>query len=156
MIRGWWHGMYRWVAGATSSLAIMPIDSSAGLPDAVRRLRRGLRDVRDRMARDSRRWREVCCTGMAGDDGKALVLVTHESIDRGEVVDVLRHRWPDVVVKCLEQEEPTVAMSPGDAADLGRCHRGVEPLRIAVMPQQYRQLITAPAVEPMPMLADRR
>ena len=69
----------------------------------------------------------------------ALVMVTHEGIDRHEVEAVLRRRWPDVVVKELEQEEPTVAMSPEDAADLGRCRRGVEPLRIVVMPQHDRQ-----------------
>ena len=51
MIRSWWNGMCQWSAEATSSLAIIPLHSSAGLPDAVRRLRRGLRDVRDRMAR---------------------------------------------------------------------------------------------------------
>ena len=88
-------------------------DSSAGLPDAVRRLRRGLRDVRDRMARRQRRWREVCFAGMAGGDGTALVMITHEGVDRHEVEDVLRRRWPDVVVKSLEQEEPAVAMTAG-------------------------------------------
>jgi hypothetical protein len=36
-------GMRHWSAATTTSLAIMPIDSSAGLHDAVRRLRRGLR-----------------------------------------------------------------------------------------------------------------
>jgi hypothetical protein len=44
-------------------------------------------------------------------------------------------------------------MSPSDAADLGRCRRGVEPLRIVVMPQHDRQ-ITAPSVEPMPWLSE--
>jgi hypothetical protein len=127
--------MCRWSAeAATSSLAIIPMHSSAGLPDAVRRLRRGWRDVRDRMARHRRSWRDVGCAGMAGGDGIALVLISHEGVDRHEVETVLRRRWPEVVVKEPEQEEPTVAMSPSDAADLGRCRRGVEPLRIVVMP----------------------
>jgi hypothetical protein len=140
MIRSWWCGMCGWSAKATTwSLAIMAIDSSAGLPDAVRRLRRGLRDVRDRVARSSRRcWRDVCFAGMAGGDTRALVLVSHQDIDRREVQDVLRRRWPNAVVKELEQEAPTVAMSPADAADLGRCRRSVEPLRIVVMPQYDR------------------
>jgi hypothetical protein len=56
---------------------------------------------------------------------------------------VLCRRWPDVVVKGLEQEEPAVAMTAEDAADLGRCRRGVEPLRIVVMPQYDRQSFTA-------------
>ena len=85
MIRSWWHGMCQWTAEATSSLAIMRCDSSAGLPDAVRRLRRGLRDVRDRMARHRKRWRDVCFAGMAGGDHTALVMISHEGIDRREV-----------------------------------------------------------------------
>ena len=92
------------------------------------------------MARRRGRWREVSFAGMAGGDGKALVLVSHEGVDRREVEDVLRRRWPDVVVKELEQEEPAVAMTADDAADLGRCRRGVEPLRIVVMPQHDRQV----------------
>jgi hypothetical protein len=42
MIRAWWHGMCHWSAGAASSLAILRIDSSTGLSDAVRPLRRAL------------------------------------------------------------------------------------------------------------------
>ena len=147
MIRSWWNGMCRWSAEATTrALPSSRSHSSAGLPDAVRRLRRGLRDVRDRMARRSRRWREVCFAGMAGGDGMALVMVTHDGVDRHEVEDVLRRRWPDVVVKGLEQEQPAVAMTAEDAADLGRCRRGVEPMRIVVMPQHDRQ---AQIIEPM-------
>ena len=80
-----------------------------------------------------------------------MVLISHEGVDRREVQDVLGRRWPEVVVKNLEQEEPAVTMSPGDAADLGRCRRGIEPLRIVIMPQHDRQ-ITAPVIEPMPVL----
>jgi hypothetical protein len=153
MIRSWWFGMSQWAAEATTwSLAIIPLHSSAGLPDAVRRLRRGLRDVRDRMARRRRSWRDVSFAGMAGGDGMALVLVSHEGIDRHEVEDALRRRWTDVVVKGLEQEEPDVAMLPGDAADLGRCRRGVEPLRIVVMPQRDRQTITSSIIKPVSVI----
>src|ERR1700734_209726 len=41
-------------------------------------------------------------------------LVSHEDIDRREVENVLRRLYP-------QHEEPTVAMFPGDAADLGLC-----------------------------------
>jgi hypothetical protein len=146
--------MCRWSAEATTwSLAIVRIESPAGLHDAVRRLRRAMRDVRDRMARRRNRWCDVCFTGLADGDGTALVLVTHEGIDRHEVLDVLCRRWPDVALKELEQEQPAVAMSPGDAADLGRCRRGVEPLRIVIMPQHDRHATASPIiVEPMPVL----
>lgn len=153
LIRGWWNGMCHWSAeAATSSLAIMRIDSPVGLHDAVRRLRRGLRDVRDRMARRRRLWREVGFAGMAGGDRRALVLVSHDGVDRREVLDVLRPRWPDVLVKGLEQEAPRSDMVAEDAADLGRCRRGVEPLRIVIMPQQDQQAIISPIVEPMPII----
>ena len=144
--------MCRWSAEATKwSLAIIPLHSSAGLPDAVRRLRRGLRDVRDRMARRRRRWRDVCFAGMAGGDHTALVMITHEGIDWWEVLDALRRRWPAVVVKSLEQEEPTWVMTADDAADLGRCRRGVEPMRVVIMPQHEWQ-IASPVIEPMPVV----
>jgi hypothetical protein len=153
MIRSWWNGMCQWTAEATTlSLVIMPVSSSPGLRDAVRQLRRGWRDVRDRMARRRNRWRDVGFAGMADGDHKAMVLISHEGVDRREVQDVLGRRWPEVVVKNLEQEEPAVTMSPGDAADLGRCRRGIEPLRIVIMPQQDRQAITSPIIEPMPVL----
>jgi hypothetical protein len=86
---------------------------------------------------------------MAGGDHTVMVMITHDGVDRHEVEAVLRRRWPEVVVKTLEQEQPTVAMTAEDAADLGRHHRGVEPLRIVVMPQHDRHPITSPVIEPM-------
>ena len=91
---------------------------------------------------------------MAGGDGMALVLVSHDGVDRREVMDVLRRRWPDFALKELEQETPTVAMTAEDAADLGRCRRGIEPLRIVVMPQHDRQPITSTVLDPVPDRAD--
>jgi hypothetical protein len=110
--------MCQWSAGATTSIATIPLHLSAGLPDAVRRLRRGLRNVRDRMARHRRSQRDVGFAGMAGGDHNAMVMVAHEGIDPYEVEDVLRRRWPDIVVKSLEREEPAVALLPGNAADV--------------------------------------
>jgi hypothetical protein len=151
MMHGWWAGMRDWSATTATSLAIIPIPSPTGLREAVCRMRRGLRDVRDRMARCRGRWREVGFAGMAGGDRRALVLVSHDCLDRREVLDVLRRRWPDVVLKGLEQDAPTSGMVAEDAADLGRCRRGVEPLRIVIMPQQDQQAIISPIVEPMPV-----
>jgi hypothetical protein len=151
MIRGWWNGMCQWSAeAATSSLAIIPVHSPAGLLGTVRRLRRGLRDVRDRVARSRRSWRDVGFAGIGGGDHTAMVLVSHQGVDRHEVEDVLRRRWTDVLVKEPEQEAPAVAMLAGDAADLGRCRRGIEPLRVVIMPQQDQQPTTSPVIQPMP------
>jgi hypothetical protein len=153
MIRGWWNGMCQWSAeAATSSLVIIRVHSPEGLHNVVRRLRRSLRDVRDRMARHRRSWRNVGFAGMAGGDGRVLAMITHEGIDRREVQDALHRRWPDLVMKCLEQEAPTVAMTAEDAANLGQCRRGVEPMRVVIMPQHDRQPITSPVLDPMPVL----
>ena len=145
MIHGWWVGICGWAA-ATSSLAILSIDSSIGLLDATRHLRRAIRDVRDRVARHRNAWRNVRFAGIIGGDRRALVIVSHEGIDRSEVQNVLLRRWPDVLIKKLGREEPTWEMLAADAAELGRSRRGIEPLRVVVMPQQ--QTITI--IEPMP------
>jgi len=136
MMRRWWSGICNWSAGSASSLAIIPVQSAAGLCDGVRRLRRGLRDLRDRTARCRTQWRDVCFAGMAGGDRKALVLISHDGVDRQDVLEALRRRWPDAVVKSVEQEAPMRAMMAEDAADLARRRRGVEPLRIVVLPQR--------------------
>jgi hypothetical protein len=93
--------------------------------------------------------RNVCLAGIVGGDQTALILITPEGIDRQAVQNVLRPRWPDMVAKQLEQEHPAIGMSPADAADLGRCRRGVEPLRVVVMPQQQ---IATPVIESTPVL----
>jgi hypothetical protein len=154
MIRGWWAGMREWSSANTFSLAIMPVLSPAGLPDAVLRLRRGLRDVRDRMARRWRQWRTVCLAGLMGGNHRALVMISHQDIDRREVLEVLSRRWPDVVVKSLEHEEPVWTMTANDAAELGSRRRGVEPLRVVIMPQRVQRLIVAPVpeMEPVPVV----
>jgi hypothetical protein len=58
---------------------------------------------------------------------------------------------PSIVLKDLAQEEPPWVMTAGDAADLGTRRRGVEPLRIMVMPQKVQRVIVAPTpvIEPM-------
>jgi hypothetical protein len=111
MIRGWSLGMRKWSSSAlTSSVALLSVSSSPGLRDAVRRLRRGLRDVRDRVARGRRHWHEVGFAGMASGDHRAMVLISHEGMDRCDVLDVLRHRWLDVLIKEPKREEPTWAI----------------------------------------------
>ena len=69
-----------------------------------------MRDVRDRIVRHRRSWRDVGFAGMAGGDGAALVMVTHEDVDRHEVEAVLRRRWPDVAIEGVGAE----ATSRGD------------------------------------------
>jgi hypothetical protein len=42
-------------------------------------------------------------------------------------------------------------MTADDAADLGRCRRGIEPLRVVIMPQYDRQ-VASPIVQAMPVV----
>jgi hypothetical protein len=151
MIHGWWVGICDW-AEATSSLAILSIDSSIGLLDGTRHLRRAIRDVRDRVARHTNAWREVGFGGIIGGDRRAMIIVSHAGIDRCDVLDVMRRRWPAVVIKRPAREEPTWEMLPDDAAELGRCRRGVEPLRVTIMPQQDQEVTTSSLVSSIPVL----
>jgi hypothetical protein len=93
-------------------------------------------------------------SGLMGRDHTAMLLISHQDIDRREVLDVLFRRWPDIVVKELEREEPAWEMTANDAAALGSRRRGVEPLRIVVMPQRVQRTVDAPAplIKPMPVL----
>jgi hypothetical protein len=90
-----------------------------------------------------------------GGDHRALVMISHQDIDRREVLEILSRRWPNVVMKDLQQEGPTWEMTAADAAELGSRRRGIEPLRIVVMPQRITlPAIVAPThvVEPMPVV----
>ena len=143
-MQSWWGGIRDWAAPDTSSLLIIALRTPTGLRDAVQRLRRGLRDVRDRTVQQNDRWRTVCFAGIVGGDGTAFLLVEHEGVDRREISAVLRRRWPEGVLKSLDNEAPTPTMMTDDAADLARSRRGVEPLRIVILPQRERQLGTSP------------
>jgi hypothetical protein len=59
--------------------------------------------------------------------GDGVVFMLREGIDRRDIQDMLRCRWPDALVKSLEHEQPRV-MTAENPADLGRCRSGVEPL----------------------------
>jgi len=133
MIHGWWLGICNW-AEAASSLAILSIDSSIGLLDATRHLRRAIRDVRDRVARHTNAWREVGFGGIMGGDRRAMIMVSHAGIDTCEVLDVMRRRWPAVVINARGQEEPTWEMLPDDAAELVQVE--YEPLEPVVEAEQ--------------------
>ena len=91
---------------------------------------------------------------MIGGDGIAMIMISHAGVDRGALQGVLRQRWPHMPLKDLEHEAPVWAMTAEDAAELGSRRRGVEPLRIMVMPQRVQRVTMAPVIEiePMPIL----
>jgi hypothetical protein len=58
------------------------------------------------------------------------------------------------VVKNQQHGKRAVTLFAREAADPSRCHRGFEPMRIAIMPQQYRRSTTSP-IGPMPVVGCR-
>jgi hypothetical protein len=136
-----------WLNALEISLALIPINDN--LLNGTRRLRKALRDVRDRSARHDRRFATVAMAGLVGGD-RALVLVQHPGIDRAEVWRMLERRWPEVTVTDPGDIIPTSVMTVEDAAALARRKRGVEPIRIIIAPQAAAR--TDPWGEPMPLL----
>jgi hypothetical protein len=102
----------------------------------------------------------VAIAGMTSSGDAALVMIRHAGIDRREVVDALRRRWPSLSVGDLSVT-PTWAMSVKDAVERALARRGVEPLRVVVLPQQRsfpgsvndRGGTRVMEVEPMPWLS---
>ena len=133
MMRRWWRGIALWLADADTSLAVIP---TIGDPlTATRRLRRSLRDVRDRAARCDHCWCAMALGGLVGDD-RAVVLMQHPGIGRDEVRELLEGRWPEIVLTGAGEIEPVWEMTAEHAATLARHRRGVEPLRITVPAQR--------------------
>jgi hypothetical protein len=139
MMRRWWYGLRQWIedGGFPVVLVRLPIQRRGDdLHAAVAHLRRALRDIRDRTARLHQRWQAVAMAGMGLCDNTALVLVRHPGVARQEITAVLRRRWPTIDATNVGSTEPSWAMSIEDVVDLARLRRGVEPLRIVVLPQR--------------------
>ncbi len=141
LARRWWLGFVQWAMeeedDAAVSHAVLPARLCPGdLRAAVARLRRACRDVRDRTARRNRRWCDVALAGMVTGDGTALLLIRHAGVERMEIAGVLRRRWPGSVVGDVGAKSPSWTFTTGESAELARARRGVEPLRIVVLPRR--------------------
>lgn len=133
----------------------LPTDPS-GITCVVRSLRRALRDVRDRAAQDDARWRQVAMAGMATAEGEACVLVRHPMLGAPAVQGVMRRRWPSMTVEPADECMPGFDWRTEDAVSLGLARRGMEPVRIVVMPQRDRHSVRpadpSPWCDPMPLV----
>ena len=99
---------------------------------------------------------------MATGDDRALLLIRHNLIDQEEVADVLGARWPEAIVGPVGAAEPSWSMSTADTVELARTRRGVEPLRVVILPQRaaadagaFQRLAgldTSPSLAPMPIV----
>jgi hypothetical protein len=158
LARRWWAGMQQWITSSDHpvSLAVLPIRHQPnGLHASVIRLRRALRDVRDRTARRRRQWRDVAIAGMTTSDGVAMLNFRHAGIPGAEVAKVLRRRWPDAIIGDVESALPRWKFAMRDSVEVAKANRGVEPLRIVVL-DQHRLDTRMPksdvAPEPMPIV----
>jgi hypothetical protein len=132
-MRRWWRGFQQWVGNERDvSLAVLPIDGD--LLAGTHRLRKGLRDVRDRMARHDERWCYVALAGLVANR-VAVVMIKHPGIDRAAVWWSMAGRWPQIVLTNIDDLELSSAMLVEDAATLAVCQRGIQPLRIVVLEQ---------------------
>jgi hypothetical protein len=134
-----------WLAGPDTSLAFVPLSGDRVI---LTKLRKALRDIRDRATREDRRWKSVAMAGLC-DGNRALILIHHPGIDRDEVWDILERRWPEIILTDPGNIEPTTRITVNQAADLARRKRGIEPLRIILAP---RRAASTAWDEPMPMV----
>jgi hypothetical protein len=135
-MRRWWRGFRIWLSGIDISLAVIPLAPDDDPMAAIKRVRKGLRDVRDRTARDADCWQSVAFAGMLSEH-EAMVLVQHARIDREEVGSILARRWPGIVISNVRDAQPSSWMTVAATAALARKRRGIEPIRI-IVPAQVR------------------
>lgn len=145
--RRWWTLFEYWLAGPEVSLATIPLIGNPIV--AVRKLRKALRDVRDRAARDDPRWQQVAFGGMLGGD-HMLMLIQHSGISREDVWSMLERRWSDVMITDPDGTVP-FSMDENLAEHLARCRRGIEPIRI-VIPRQAGAIMEDEWDQPMPFI----
>ena len=145
----WWQTFGCWLTSPDTSLAVIPMpdDPIAG----IRRFRKGLRDVRDRAAREHPLWQPVAFGGLLSGN-EAMVLVQHIGIDPMRVWSVLSRRWPPIVLRAVGAA-PSPKLTVDVAAALARLRRGVEPIRIIVPAQKVVATVQQEKwIEPMPVL----
>ncbi len=158
----WWQGVTLWPSDADPSVSLvhLPFVYQPGrLRPAVRYHRRACRDLRDRRARQSHRWRLVAMAGMVFDDRTMLLVARHAGINRREIAQAFQSRWPDASVGKIGTMPASWEFDLDDAVELARVRRGVEPLRIVVLPQrgvhagvQSERNVRTGGLEPMPFL----
>lgn len=93
---------------------------------------------------------------MVTAEGRAVVLLHHPALMAACVLRVLQRRWPSIRAEGVTVSTPCFEWAAEDAAALALCRRGVEPLRIVVLPQRARPPADARVAsadrEPMPFV----
>lgn len=137
MLLSWWRRLTHWV-GQTSSSFVSIVISGSDVFAFIRRIRKSLRDTRDRAARHKCVWGAVRIGGLVIGN-RLFVIVHHEGIPREEVACMFQRQrcWHDPVWSDVQNNfEPSAHLSVEHAANLARRRRGLEPVRIIVFPQR--------------------
>ena len=158
LLRRWMNGIRLWTGTDEAFTVTVPMPHELGDPrEAVRALRRALRDFRDRQARKvgHRAWRKVAFGGIVGADMNAVIHIQPAGIPRQEIVAAMIRRWPGASIRHRDQPI-AVDWSVEDRIALARIRRGAEPLRIVVAPQGQRPRAPWPGVmqdyQPLPVI----
>ena len=129
-----WGACLRWGRGlAARSIVVIPLPHRPGeLRDAIKAVRRALRDARDTESSKSRRWLDVGFGGVTVGDSVWLVAL-HDRLDRQELARVLRRRWPSAQVSADMSAPLPFGFTTSDLAELGLARRGAaEPTKVTV------------------------
>ena len=81
-----------------------------------------------------------------------MVVFDRGTVDRAEFVKAVQRRWAGATVTDLTDQAPSSEMTLRDAIELAALRRGIEPLRLLVLPQRDPILPTMTIIDPMPVI----
>lgn len=136
----------------------IPVTVNTDLVTTIRRLRKRLRDIRDRAARAAplSGWASLAVAGMVSGD-HVVLLVQHAGIEQDALWTVLERRWPEIIVAeaspvtVIRAVHPRSDLSVEQTVQMAVLRRGVEPIRVVIPPQVRAGVPGSVGDEPMPM-----
>ncbi len=94
---------------------------------------KSLRNLRDRLARDSWLYAGLAILGVA-DDSHLHLIVSHPGLNRRPIAERLHALWPEMVLVDAPVD-PVNELSPQLLARLGARSRALQPLRFIISPR---------------------
>ncbi len=130
-LNGWFRAFRRWAdEGGPTSYFRLPVDDPLiELPV----IGKSLRNLRDRLARDSWLYARVAILGVA-DDSHLHLIVSHPGLNRRQIAERLHALWPETVLEDAPAD-PVDELSTKLLARLGERSRALQPLRFIISPR---------------------
>jgi hypothetical protein len=154
----WALGCAKWIgveeAPSVTSVALLLSWRAGAMRIAVRRIRRALRDWRDRLSREDGRWSGVAVAGLVGADGILVLHIRHDALPADAVTSMIRRRWPAAYI--ARANVLSFDWTMADRLELAMARRGTEPIRVILAPQGWHSEFEPPSpdscvIEPMPV-----